>query len=335
MARPLTSLTRCKSPGPRATTLTPVTHAFITGADGFVGPYLQRHLVSCGDTVSGSGQTTGPDLLDGDGWIELFTKEKPDVVYHLAGWSDVGGSWDNPHTTLRVNAEGTMSVLEAARRSDVQRVIVVSSSDVYGIVEENELPLTEASPSRPTTPYAASKLAAEAVAAQYQRGWGLDVVVARPFNHIGPGQSPRFVTAAFAERIARCELEGGGVVSHGDLSPRRDLNDVRDVVAAYRLLATNGEAGHTYNICSGNAVAMADVLTTLIDQATVEISTEINPDFLRPIDLPVLQGSHQKLTSHTGWEPAISLSESLGDVLEAARQALSTNGRTSKESRTS
>ncbi len=315
-----------------------MTHAFITGADGFVGPYLRRHLVECGDSVSGSGQENGPDLLDLDGWVELFASEKPDVVYHLAGWSDVGGSWDDPRTTLRVNAEGTMSVLEAARRSGASRVIVVSSSDVYGIVEEAELPLTEDSHNRPTTPYAASKLAAEAVAAQYQRGWGLDVIIARPFNHIGPGQSPRFVTAAFAERIAGCEIDGGGVVSHGDLSPRRDLNDVRDVVRAYRLLATQGQAGHTYNICSGNAVAMADVLSTLIDQATVEISTEVNPEFLRPIDLPVLQGSHHKITQHTGWEPAITLSESLGDVLQAARQRLDTDlasGGNSNESGTS
>ncbi len=299
-----------------------VTHAFITGADGFVGPYLRRHLEACGDTVSGSDRSDGPDLLDAKGWIDLFASEKPQVVYHLAGWSDVGGSWNDPSTTLRVNAEGTLSVLDAARQNDVQRVVVVSSSDVYGIVTEDELPLSESSPSRPTTPYAASKLAAEAIASQYHRGWDLEVIIARPFNHIGPGQSTRFVTAAFADRIATCEAEGGGVVSHGDLSPRRDLNDVRDVVTAYRLLAEKGTPGETYNICSGNAVAMADVLTTLIEQSTVEISTEINPEFLRPIDLPVLQGNHDKLTSHTGWEPAITLSESLRDVLESARQNL-------------
>lgn len=315
-----------------------MTHAFITGVDGFVGPYLQRHLADCGDSVSGSGKGNGPDLLDLDGWVDLFASEEPDVVYHLAGWSDVGGSWDDPRTTLRVNAEGTMSVLEAARQSGAARVIVVSSSDVYGIVDEAELPLTEDSPCRPTTPYAASKLAAEAVAAQYQRGWDLDVVVARPFNHIGPGQSTRFVTAAFADRIARCEVEGGGVVTHGDLSPRRDLNDVRDVVKAYRRLASDGQAGHTYNICSGNAVAMADVLSSLIEQSAVDISTEINPEFLRPVDLPVLQGSHNKITHHTGWEPAITLSESLGDVLEAARQRLQNetvaNGGTTNEGST-
>ncbi len=291
----------------------------MTGADGFVGPYLLGHLTDAGDEATGCGQGDGPDLLDAQAWTDLFADVRPDVVYHLAGWSDVGGSWDHPRTALRVNAEGTLSVLEAARASGARRVVVVSSSDVYGVVTPDELPLTEASPLRPTSPYSASKLAAEAIGAQFHRGWGLDVIIARPFNHIGPGQSPRFVTAAFADRIAQCERDGGGVVSHGDLSPQRDLNDVRDVVRAYRLLATSGTPGQTYNICSGTTVAMSEVLASLLDLATVEITTEVNPDYLRPVDLPVLRGSHDKLTADTGWTPSITLSESLADVLAAAR----------------
>lgn len=298
--------------------------ALITGADGFVGPHLRDHLVAAGDDVVGTGSTTGPDLLDRDGWVELVDRVGPDVVYHLAGWSDVGGSWADPHTTFRVNAEGTMSVLDAVRRRDeanstTTRVIVVSSADTYGVVTPDELPLTEASPSRPSSPYGASKQAAEALANQYHRGFGVDTVIARPFNHIGPGQSPRFVTAAFAARIVDCEAAGGGVVTHGDLSAERDLTDVRDVVAAYRHLATAGRSGRTYNICSGESVPMSSVLDHLIEQSTVTVTTEVDPDLLRPVELPVLRGSRDAITTDTGWTPSISLTQSLADVLASAR----------------
>lgn len=303
--------------------------ALITGADGFVGPHLRDHLVAAGDDVVGTGSTNGPDLLDRDGWVDLVERVRPEVVYHLAGWSDVGGSWADPHTTFRVNAEGTMSVLDAVRNADeahstATRVIVVSSADTYGVVTPDELPLTESSPSRPSSPYGASKQAAEALANQYHRGFGVETVIARPFNHIGPGQSPRFVTAAFAARIVDCEAAGGGVVTHGDLSAARDLTDVRDVVTAYRLLATAGRPGATYNICSGESVPMSAVLDELIAQATVSIDTEIDPDLLRPVELPVLRGSRDAITTDTGWTPSIPLTQSLADVLDSARRRAKT-----------
>lgn len=296
--------------------------ALITGADGFVGPYLKRHLVECGDDVSTTSGKDGPDLLDGPAWNDLVSDAKPQVIYHLAGWSDVGGSWQDPLNAFRVNAEGTLSVLQAARHANVERVLIVSSADVYGVVGVADLPLTEQSAVQPSSPYGASKVAAEVLGFQSQRGWGLDVVVARPFNHIGPGQSPNFVTSAFATRIAQCEQAGGGTLSHGNLSPKRDLNDVRDVVRAYRLLATAGTPGEIYNICSGVAVAMSDILERLLSKATVEVSPEVDPELFRPVDLPVLLGNHDKITRDTGWEPAIPLSESLSDVLNDARQRL-------------
>ncbi len=298
--------------------------ALITGADGFVGPHLRDHLVSAGDDVTGTGSSNGPDLLDRRGWVDLVDRIRPEVIYHLAGWSDVGGSWSDPHTTFRVNAEGTMSVLDAVRHADEAnststRVIVVSSADTYGVVSPADLPLTEDSPSRPSSPYGASKQAAEALANQYHRGFGVETVIARPFNHIGPGQSPRFVTAAFAARIVDCEAAGGGLVTHGDLSAQRDLTDVRDVVAAYRLLATSGTAGQTYNICSGESVPMSAVLEELIAQSTVAIDTEVDASLLRPVELPVLRGSRDAITTDTGWTPSISLTQSLADVLDSAR----------------
>jgi len=309
--------------------------ALITGATGFVGPHLVAHLQSEGDDVTGIGHTNGPDLLDADGWIDLIARTTPDVIYHLAGFSDVGASWKAPREVFRQNAEGTLSVLEAARLNGVRRVVLVSSADVYGIASPASLPLTETAPLQPRSPYGASKQAAEALAQQYGRGWGLDVIIVRPFNHIGPGQSPNFFAPAIASKIARAELAGGGQVTHGDLSPERDFTDVRDVVRAYRLIATTGRTGATYNVCSGKAVAMSSILEDLIGAAMVPISTDPDPDLVRPVDLPVLRGSFEALREDTGWEPSIELSDTLVDVLGDARQRITetndTNDPTAKD----
>ena len=293
--------------------------ALITGAGGFVGPYLARCLESNGDDVVGLDAADGPDLLDGDGWRDALDHHRPDVLYHLAGWSDVGASWAHPTTTFRLNAEGTLSVLEAAVAAKTARVVLVSSADVYGIVAEGDLPLTEDHPVQPRSPYGVSKQAAEALGQQYRRAHDLGVVVARPFNHIGPGQRPQFAAPAFASQVARAERDGGGELLHGDLSARRDLTDVRDVVRAYRLLAEHGEPGEIYNICQGRAVSMQHVLDHLVGGAQAPITTAIDPTRLRPVELPVLVGSHQKLTDATGWRPEIPLERSLDDVLNHAR----------------
>jgi GDP-4-dehydro-6-deoxy-D-mannose reductase len=293
--------------------------ALVTGAGGFVGPHLVAELTSAGDDVVALDQTNGPDLLDGEGWCRALSDHRPDVVYHLAGWSDVSGSWRNPTTTFRVNAEGTLSVLEAARAAGTERVLVVSSADVYGIVDADTQPITEAHPVQPRSPYGASKQAAEALGLQYHRGHGLDVIVVRPFNHLGVGQRPNFAASAFAAQIAEAERAGGGTVAHGDLSARRDLTDVRDVVAAYRMLAVDGEGGEVYNVCSGVTVSMQYVLDGLVKRSEVDIATEIDPSRLRPVELPVLCGSSEKLHDRTGWEPRHDLDQTLTDVLTDAR----------------
>ncbi len=292
------------------------------------------HLTEMGDTVDGLdmaravelrpdlGLRAGPDLLDPGAWLDFVGDLRPDVIYHLAGWSDVGRSWQDPRTAWRVNTEGVLSVLEAARSHDVSRVVIISSADVYGVVRPDQLPLTESTAAEPRSPYGASKVGAEILARQYHRGWGLDVVIARPFNHIGPGQTPNFVAPAFALRIAECEVAGGGTVTHGDLSSRRDFTDVRDVVRAYRMLAVGGRAGETYNICTGVDVGMQELLDRLVHMAHVPITSSVNPDLLRPVELPVLRGSHDRLTAHTGWMPAIALEQTLLDVLADARRTV-------------
>jgi GDP-4-dehydro-6-deoxy-D-mannose reductase len=296
--------------------------ALVTGAGGFVGPVLVRHLEASGDTVTGVDQRSGPDLLDGPGWERLLAELAPDAVYHLAGWSDVGASWREPERTFRTNAEGTLHVLQAARAADVGRVLVISSADVYGTCRPEDLPLTEDHPVDPRSPYGASKVSAEVLARRAWRGDGLEAVVARPFNHIGPGQSPSFVAPALAHRIAEAEVAGGGTIRHGDLSPRRDLTDVRDVVRAYRLLVEHGEPGVVYNVCSGRDLAMSELLDHLVARAVVRVTTEVDPDLLRPVDLPVLRGSYTRLHQRTGWSPEIDIRQTLADVLDHARRRI-------------
>lgn len=296
--------------------------ALITGAGGFVGPHLASLLATEGDEVIGLDLRNGPDLLDSDGWKAALELHRPDVVYHLAGWSDVGASWRDPTETFRVNALGTLSILEAAVLAKVDRVILVSSADVYGPVEAADQPITERQAPRPQSPYGASKVAAETLGLQYQRAHDLGVIVVRPFNHVGPGQSSRFVAPAFAAQIAEAELRGGGEVLHGDLSARRDLTDVRDVVRAYRLLADAGVPGEVYNVCRGEAVAMEQLLAMLIERSMASITTAVDPARLRPVELPVLEGSHDKLTGLTGWQPEIPLAVTLAEVLDHARAQL-------------
>src|ERR1041385_7942909 len=191
--------------------------AFVTGARGFVGHHLMHHLTESGDDVVPMDRIApGSDIADGDRMREVSGSSQPDVVYHLAGWSDVGGSWVADREVLRVNAEGTLSVLLACLHSRGERVVVVSSADVYGIVTDADLPLTEDAPFRPVSPYAASKAAADLIALQAFLGRGLGVIRVRAFNHLGPGQSDNFVAPAIASRIARNEIDGSDVVPVGN-----------------------------------------------------------------------------------------------------------------------
>jgi GDP-4-dehydro-6-deoxy-D-mannose reductase len=295
--------------------------AIITGAAGFVGRHLTQHLEANGDVVIGIDRDDGPDLLDADGLAEVVKGNAPDAVYHLGGWSDVGASWDRPREAFRVNAEGTLNVLQACRGTEA-RVLVVSSADVYGKVSLSELPLSEDSPLRPVTPYAASKIGADFLALQAWLGYGVRALRVRAFNHLGPGQSHHFVCPALAERIALNEFERGEVVTVGNLTPRRDFTDVRDVVRAYRMLIESGEPGEAYNVCSGHDIAISELADRLIAMADTPMRLESNPDLQRQVDVPVLRGDYTKLNKATGWEPEIGLDRTLSDVLEEWRGRL-------------
>ena len=298
--------------------------ALVTGAAGFVGHYLLAHLADFGDeTVATDRATGGPDLLDVPALVALLTAERPEVVYHLAGQADVGRSWQEPLATFRANAEGTLNVLAAAREAGVRRVVTVTSADVYGRVSPEDLPLSEQAPLQPVSPYAASKAAADLVAQQAFVGQGQEVIRVRAFNHLGPGQSEQFVCSALAARIARNEVSGEATLRVGDLSAKRDFTDVRDVVRAYRLLATEGHPGEAYNVCSGVSVSVQSVAEQLLALAHHPMDLVVDQALLRPIDLPDLRGDASKLHSHTGWAPALLLKEILSDLLEHWRSQIS------------
>jgi GDP-4-dehydro-6-deoxy-D-mannose reductase len=290
--------------------------ALITGGKGFVGQWLAAHLKDGGDEVAVIDIET--DVADGSAVRRVMADVVPDAVYHLAAMTHVGESWDDPSRVLRVNVLGTAELLAAARTlTRAPRVLVVSSAEVYGVVRPEQLPLGEDTPTAPASPYAASKLAAEAVALQAWRGFGQPVVVVRPFNHIGPGQSPNFFVPALAKRIVEAKRSGAGSLSVGTLTTRRDFTDVRDVVGAYRLLVERGEPGTVYNVCSGRDVAMADVAAELLALAGTDLTFETDPALVRPVDVPVLRGDAGLLRRSTGWEPTIPLATTLADVLSS------------------
>jgi len=292
---------------------------FVTGAGGFVGRHLTAHLEAEGDEVVVLAE--GIDLADEPAVTAAVAEAAPDVVYHLAGWAHVGDSWKHPTEVVRVNVLGTAVVLEACSLAGVERILMVGSADSYGTFSTDDLPLREDLPLRPVTPYGASKASAEVLALQAHRSAGTGVVLTRSFNHTGPGQSPSFVVPALARRIVEAALGGGGEVRVGNLSAQRDLLDVEDVVRAYRLLAGSGEPGQAYNVCSGAAVAIDEVARRLAELSGSELRLVVDPDLVRPVDVPVVVGDSSRLRA-LGWEPEVALGETLRRVLDDQRQRL-------------
>jgi GDP-4-dehydro-6-deoxy-D-mannose reductase len=297
--------------------------ALVTGAGGFVGVHLVRHLEQQGDdVVELERNVDGIDIADAEALTDAVVAAKPEAVYHLAGAADVGGSWVEPRETFLANALGTLNVLEASRQAGAERVLAVTSADVYGRVTADELPLDEDQPLRPVSPYAASKVAADALAQQAWLGHRLPVIRVRAFNHLGPGQSDRFVAPSVAARIARNERDGGDEVPIGNMTPRRDVTDVRDVVRAYRLLMTAGEPGAVYNVCRGEAFSVQQIAEALLAMASRPMRLVSDPALQRPVDIPVLVGDNRALRTATGWEPTIPLAQTLTDVLADWRARL-------------
>jgi GDP-4-dehydro-6-deoxy-D-mannose reductase len=275
-------------------------------------------LAEAGDDVTVADREV--DVTNRAALLSAMTSATPDVVYHLAAMTSVAESWSRPAEYTRVNVLGTAQILDVAHEVVPQaRVVLVSSAEVYGIVREQDLPLTESSPTVPANPYSTSKLEAELVARDAVRSRHQGVVIARPFNHIGPGQSTAFVVPALVHRMIEATAEGRHFITVGDLSTRRDFSDVRDVVRAYRLLGEWGRAGEAYNVASGHDIALSDLVDDLRRRINPNLELLVDPNLLRPVEVPVSRGSFEKLHDATGWEPTISLSQSLDDVIAAQR----------------
>ena len=302
--------------------------ALVTGADGFVGGWLTRHLEESGDDVwraIGAGTPGGRkeralDLTDAAAVDDLVGWARPEAIYHLAAVAfgpDV--SADLGHA-LDVTVRGTAYILEAAAALESQPLVMIpSSAEVYGAPGSKRL--TERAPVAPVSVYGATKAAQETLGLAYDRAGRVPVVVARAFNHIGPGQRESFVVPAFAMQLARIAMDASAPgLRVGNLDARRDFTDVRDVVRAYRLLVAGRHAGQPINVASGRAVAIREVLDALIALSGLSVDLTVDPARLRPSDLPLVFGSSALLRRLTGWRPRIPMGRTLRDVWEDARR---------------
>ena len=313
--------------------------ALITGITGFVGSYMAEYALAQGAEVFGSSRWRSKteniehlrskitliesDLRDLSSVRNLLESSSPDYVVHLAAQSFVGASWQTPAETLSTNIISQVNVLEAVRGLKMSpRFLAVGSSEEYGLVFEDELPIRETNPLRPLSPYAVSKVAQDMMGYQYFRSYGLPIIRTRAFNHEGPRRGEVFVTSNFAKQVA--EIEAGlrdPVLFVGDLKPRRDYSDVRDVVRGYWLLLERGEPGEVYNLCSGRSWAIQQVLDFLLDQSTVKgIGVKTDPTRLRPSDVMWLEGDASKIEKVVGWKVEIPFERTLRDLLGYWRQ---------------
>jgi GDP-4-dehydro-6-deoxy-D-mannose reductase len=290
----------------------------VTGARGFVG----RHLLA---ELGERGRPSEVDVTDSAAVARELAAIRPDAVVHLAARSSVAGSWESAAEVWHVNVLGTVNVLEGVREEAAgARVLAVSSAEVYGAAAETPTP--EDAPLAPLSPYAASKEAAEVACGHAARAYRLDVVVARAFPHIGPGQEERFAVGSWTRQVARLEREGGGVLRVGDLTVRRDLLDVRDVCRAYRLLLGPDVPAGTYNVAAGRTTELARVVELLVELARAPIEVEPDEARFRAADIPVLCGDGARLAAATGWSPGIPLERTLADALDAARRIVEEEG---------
>jgi GDP-4-dehydro-6-deoxy-D-mannose reductase len=308
----------------------------ITGADGFVGRYLASFLADEGGVeVLGLDMRPprdgGPwdrcgyrecDLLDRDSVFARVGEFRPEYVFHLAAQSSVRRSWEDPRLTYDIALTGQANLFDALREAGLDaRIHVACSSEEYGKVSEDELPITEDHPLRPASPYALSKVMQDYHAVFCHQAYGARPVVTRAFNMIGPGQSPEFVVSDFARQIAEAEAgKREAVIRVGNLEARRDFSDVRDLVGAYWMLVRRGTPGEAYNVCGGRDHSIAQVLEMLLSMADADIRVEVDQARLRKSDIPVLRGDNGKMRELVGWVPDRPLEETLKDVLDWWRE---------------
>ncbi len=312
----------------------------ITGAGGFVGHHLADFLggVQPTATLTGTrlapGETMSP-AVQASRTIDLKIYEQvhallhdcqPDIIYHLAAQAFVPRSFEDPWETLENNIKAQVNIIQACLQLQLRpRIVIISSAEIYGAVETQELPLNEDARILPSNPYSVSKVAQDMLGLQYYLSHELHIMRARPFNHIGPGQNLRFVAPSFALQIAKIEArQQEAVIYVGNLEAKRDFTDVRDIVRAYHLIAERGLPGQAYNVASGLAVSIRQLLDALLSMSDENIEVRIDSKRLRPVDIPEIRGDASKLRRDTGWRPLYSFDETLRDVLADCRQRAAT-----------
>jgi len=312
--------------------------SLITGVAGFVGSHMAELLLAQGHEVHGFIRVRSKmdhireienklhlqeaDLLDAHSLYKAIEDIKPDYIFHLAAQSFVPTSWISPAVTLDVNITGSANLFEAVRQAKLDCVIQIAcSSEEYGMVLEDELPIKETNPLRPLSPYAVSKVAMDYLGYQYHQSYGIKIIRTRGFNHTGPRRGDTFAESNFARQIALIEKgKQAPVISVGNLDARRDYTDVRDMVRGYLLSVEKCEPGEVYNICTGNAEKIGDVLNMLLSMSKVKVEVKEDPSRMRPSDVQVLIGDNSKFVAKTGWKPEISFEKTMTDLLEFWRQ---------------
>jgi GDP-4-dehydro-6-deoxy-D-mannose reductase len=312
----------------------------VTGAGGFVGGHLVDFLRAEHPEVDVHGvvlpqggvswraaagaRVVEADLTEPAAAAAVVEEVRPEAILHLAGQSSVHLSWLDPAGTLRTNVLGIVHLLDAVRQQGLRPpVLVVGSAEEYGPVVQEEMPIREETPLRPASPYAVSKVAQGALALLYGPAGGLRVVLTRTFHHTGPGRGEAFAESSFARQIA--EIEAGRrppVLKVGNLEAVRDFADVRDVVRAYWMLLEKGEGGVAYNVCTGRGRRIRDLLDVLLAASGARVEVRVDPERLRPSDVPAQVGDPSRLRAATGWEPQIPLERSLRDLLDDWRDRI-------------
>lgn len=306
--------------------MTGMKKVLIFGAGGFVGRYLTQEFIDNGYQVVGSDKVNSgvlpsevkfieADLLNADVVLQLFAAEEPDFVINLAGISSVGASWSIPQTTISVNVIGALNIMEAARRSEKKaRLMFIGSSEEYVI---SDYPMNEDRPLNASNPYGISKVMQEQFAQMYRKNYGLQIYCVRPFNHTGVGQKNSFVLPSFCKQVAEIGKSGkSGVMKVGNLTVKRDFSHVKDIVRAYRMIIESDDSSLIYNVGSGQAYSLGDLLDYIIGLSNVEIKIDVDPDRFRPTDQPVVCCDYTLIKNRLGWEPEYSVFDALKEMFE-------------------
>lgn len=301
----------------------------VIGAAGFVGNYLLNEMYAAGmechatklqkeNFVNPHAKVHELDIMDKDAISALLFEVRPDYIFHLAAQSSVGLAWKNPGLTVDVNIKGSLNVMDAVRELFYKpRVLLIGSGEEYGHIQPGETPITENTLLRPGNIYAATKACQNMIGNIYSQAYDMDLMMVRAFNHIGPGQAPIFVVSDFCKQVA--EIEKGlrePVMKVGNLAAKRDFTDVRDVVKAYVKLIQAGQPGETYNVGSGNAQAIQDILNLIVSKSSTDIKVEVDPNKIRPVDVPIIEADITKLNQLTGWRPQIPLEQTIQETLD-------------------